>query len=104
MPGTKAGWLPSGHFIDSLKIFRLSEHPLIRPHIEGMKSERIKYHDLEVHQASGPEKGCQGQGKDTIVLCEWWRFNSAHLPHFAYVLRACEVLKPHLKQNYSMTS
>ena len=32
--------------IDSLKIFRLTEHPLIRPHIEGMKSELIKYHTL----------------------------------------------------------
>jgi hypothetical protein len=26
--------------IDSLKIFRLTEHPLIRPHIEGMRSAR----------------------------------------------------------------
>ena len=25
--------------IDSLKIFRLTEHPLIIPHIDGMKSE-----------------------------------------------------------------
>ena len=32
--------------IDSLKIFRLSDRPLIRPHIEGMKSELIKYHAL----------------------------------------------------------
>ena len=34
--------------IDSLKTFSLSEHPLrlIRPHIEGMKSELIKYHAL----------------------------------------------------------
>ena len=28
--------------IDSFKIFRLSEHPLIRPHIEGMKLIRKK--------------------------------------------------------------
>ena len=32
--------------IDSLQIFRLTEHPLIMPHIEGMKSEIIKYHTL----------------------------------------------------------
>ena len=32
--------------IDSLKFLILIEHPLIRPHIEGMKSEIIKYNTL----------------------------------------------------------
>ena len=32
--------------IDSLKILRLTEHPLIMPHIDGMKSEIIKYQAL----------------------------------------------------------
>jgi len=32
--------------IDSLEILRLIEHPLIRPHIDGIKSEIIKYNTL----------------------------------------------------------
>ena len=47
--------------IDSFKILRLTEHPLIMPHIDGMKSEIIKY------QASGPEKGRQGQRHFCVV-------------------------------------
>ena len=29
-----------------MKIFRLTGHPLIRPHIEGIESKIIKYHNL----------------------------------------------------------
>ena len=49
--------------IDSLKTFSLSEHPLrlIRPHIEGMKSELIKYHTLVKSFKPLDQKGCQGQ-------------------------------------------
>ena len=73
--------------IDSLKIFRLSEHPLIRPHIEGMKSELIKYHAL-VKSIKPLDQRKDAKGKDTFVLSDWWRCNSGELPHFAFVLRA----------------
>ncbi len=73
--------------IDSLKIFRLSEHPLIRPHIEGMKSELIKYHAL-VKSIKPLDQRKNAKGKDTFVLSDWWRCNSGELPHFAFVLRA----------------
>lgn len=73
--------------IDSLKIFKLSEHPLIRPHIEGMKSELIKYHAL-VKSIKPLDQRKDAKGKDTFVLSDWWRCNSGELPHFAFVLRA----------------
>jgi len=73
--------------IESLKIFRLSEHPLIRPHIEGMKSELIKYHAL-VMSIKPLDQRKDAKGKDTFVLSDWWRCNSGELPHFAFVLRA----------------
>ena len=51
--------------IDSLKFFRLSEHPLIRPHIEGMKSELIKYHAL-VKSIKPLDQRKDAKGKDTL--------------------------------------
>ena len=73
--------------IDSLKIFRLTDHPLIRPHIEGMKSELIKYHAL-VKSIKPLDQRKDAKGKDTFALSDWWRCNSGELPHFAFVLRA----------------
>ena len=73
--------------IDSLQIFRLTEHPLIMPHIEGMKSEIIKYHTL-VKSIKPLDQRKDAKGKDTFVLSDWWRCNSGELPHFAFVLRA----------------
>ena len=57
----------SGADIDSLKIFRLTEHPLSRPHIEGMKSEIIKYHTL-VKSIKPLDQRKDAKGKDTFVL------------------------------------
>ena len=73
--------------IDSLKILRLTEHPLIRPHIEGMKSELIKYQAL-VKSIKPLDQRKDAKCKDTFVLSDWWRCNSGELPHFAFVLRA----------------
>ena len=75
--------------IDSLKILRLTEHPLIVPHIEGMKSEIrvIKYQAL-VKFINPLDQRKDTKGKDTFVLSDWWRCNSGELPHFAFVLRA----------------
>jgi hypothetical protein len=73
--------------IYSLKSFRLSEHLLIRPHIEGMKSEIITCHAL-VKSIKPLDQRKDAKGKDTFVLSDWWRCNSGELPHFAFVLRA----------------
>ena len=70
--------------IDSLKIFRLSEHPLIRTHIEGMKSELIKYHAL-VESIKPLDQRKDAKGKDTFVLSDWWRCNSGELPRICAV-------------------
>ena len=67
----------------------LTEHPLIMPHIEGMKSEIIKYHTL-VKSIKPLDQRKDAKGKDTFVLSDWWRCNSGELPHFAFVL--CAVL------------
>jgi len=74
---------------ESLKFFRLTVHPRIRPHIEGMKSELIKYHTL-VKSFKPLDQRIDAKGKDTFVpqCCDWWRCNSADIPHFAFVLRA----------------
>ena len=62
--------------IDSLKFFRLIEHPLIRPHtVEGMKTELIKYHAL-VKSIKPLDQRKDAKGKDTFVLSDWWRCNS----------------------------
>ena len=70
-----------------MKIFRLIEHPLIRPHIEGMKSEVIKYNTL-VKSIKPLDQRKDAKGKDTFLVCDWWWCNSGVLPHFAFVLRA----------------
>ena len=70
-----------------MKIFRLTEHPLIIPHIDGMKSEIIKYQAL-VKSIKPLDQRKDAKGKDTFVLSDWWRCNSGELPHFAFVLRA----------------
>ena len=66
--------------IDSLKIFRLTEHPLIIPHIDGMKSEIIKYQAL-VKSIKPLDQRKDAKGKDTFVLSDWWRCNSEGLIH-----------------------
>ena len=76
--------------IDSLKILRLTrtEHPLIMPHIDGMKSEIIKYQAL-VKSIKPPslDQRKDAKGKDTFVLSDWWRCNSGAVPSplFAFV-------------------
>ena len=72
--------------IDSLQNLRLTKHPLIMPHIEGMKSEIIKYHTL-VKSIKPLDQRKDAKGKDTFVLSDWWRCNSGELPHFAFVER-----------------
>jgi hypothetical protein len=73
--------------IDNLKLFKLSEHPQIGPHIEDMKSEINKYHAL-VQSIKSLDERKDVKGKDTFSLPEWWRCNSGSLPHFSFVLRA----------------
>ena len=68
--------------IDSLKFLRLTEHPLIMPHIDGMKSEIINYQAL-VKSIKPLDQRKDAKGKDTFVLSDWWRCNSGDLPHFA---------------------
>ena len=58
--------------IDSFKILRLTEHPLIMPHIDGMKSEIIKYQAL-VKSIKPLDQRKDAKGKDTFVLSDWWR-------------------------------
>ena len=67
----------------------MTEHPLIMPHIDGMKSEIrvIKYQAL-VKSIKPLDQRKDAKGKDTFVLSDWWRCNSGELPHFAFVLRA----------------
>jgi len=68
-----------------LKILRLTEHPLIMPHIDGMKSEIrvIKYQAL-VKSIKPLDQRKDAKGKDTFVLSDRWRCNSGDLPHFAF--------------------
>ena len=73
--------------VDNLKLFKLSQHPDIRPRLEGMKEEISKYNAI----ASGiksPDERKDVKGNDTIVLCDWWGCNSGELSNFAFVLRA----------------
>ena len=53
--------------IDGLKIFKLYEHPEIRPQIEVMKSEVMKYQALAVSIKSFEEMK-DSKGKDTSGL------------------------------------
>ena len=72
--------------IDGLKIFKLYENPEIRPQIEVMKTEVIKYQTLSDSIKSFEERK-DINGKDTFDLSDWWKANCATLPGFTYVLR-----------------
>ena len=74
--------------IDILKLFKLSQHPDIRPRLEGMKAAISKYNAVaEFIKALDERK--DDKGNDTFVLCDWWRCNSGELPHFPFVLLVC---------------
>jgi hypothetical protein len=73
--------------IDNLNLFKLSDHPQIKPHIEGMKSEINKYHAI-VQSIKFLDERKDAKGQDTFWLPEWWRCNSGALPHLSLVLRA----------------
>jgi hypothetical protein len=73
--------------LDGLKIFKLYVHPEIRPQIEVMKTEVMKYQDLADSIKSFEERK-DIKGKDTFELSDWWKSNCETLPGFTYVLRA----------------
>jgi len=75
--------------IDGLKIFKFYEHPEIRPQIEVMKTEVMKYQALAGSIKSFEERK-DSKGKDTFDLPDWWKSNCATLSGFTYVL--CAVL------------
>ena len=61
------------------------EHPEIRPQIEVMKTEVMKY---QVHADSikSFEENKDRKGKDTFDLSDWWKSNCATLPsHTDYI-------------------
>ena len=64
--------------IDELKIFKFYEHPEIRPQIEMMKTEVIKYQTLTDSIKSFEERKDINR-KDTFDLSDWWKSNSATL-------------------------
>ena len=72
---------------DGLKIFKLYEHPEIRPQIEVMKTEVMKYQAL-AGSIKPFEERKDSKGKDMFDLSDWWKSNCATLPGFTYVLRA----------------
>jgi hypothetical protein len=73
--------------IGGLKIFKFHDHPEIRPQIEVMKTEVMKYQALAGSIKSFEERK-DSKGKDTFDLPDWWKSNCATLPGFAYVFRA----------------
>ena len=85
--GAEVACFKVARIFNPLHVLGLSEHPLIRPHIEGMKSELFKYHAL-VESIKPLDQRKDANGKDTFVLSDWWRCNFGELPHFAFVLRA----------------
>jgi hypothetical protein len=72
--------------IDGFKKFKFYEHPEIRPQIEVMKTEVMKYQAL-IGSIKSFEERKDIKGKDTFELSDWWKSNCATLPGFAYVLR-----------------
>ena len=72
--------------IHELKIFKFFEHHEIRPQIELMKTEVIKYQALAGSIKSFEERK-DSKGKDTFDLSDWWKSNCATLSGFAYVFR-----------------
>ena len=67
--------------IDNLKIFKLYEHPEIRPKIEVMKTEFTKYQTLADSIKSFDERK-DNKGKDNFDLSDWWKSNCGKLPAF----------------------
>ena len=62
------------------------DHPEIRPQIEVMKTEVMKYQALAGSIKSFQERK-DSKGKDTFDLPDWWKSNCATLPGFVYVFR-----------------
>ena len=58
--------------IDRLKIFKLYEHPEIRPQIEVMKTQVMKYQALAASIKSFEERK-DSKGKDPFDLSDWWK-------------------------------
>jgi hypothetical protein len=56
--------------IDGLKIFKLYEHPAIRPQIEVMKTQVMEYQALTASIKSFEERK-DGKGKDSFDLSGW---------------------------------
>jgi hypothetical protein len=73
--------------IDGLKIFKLCEHPEIRPQIEVMKTE-VMNNQTHIDSIKSFEERKDRKGKDTFDLSDWWKSNCATLPAFACVLCA----------------
>jgi hypothetical protein len=73
--------------IGGLKIFKFYDHPEIRPQIEIMKTEVMKYQAVAGFIKSFEERK-DSKGKDTFDLPDWWKSNCSTLSEFAYVLRA----------------
>ena len=71
--------------IDGLKIFKLYEHPDIRPQIEVMKTEVMKYQALADSIKSFEERK-DSKGKDTFDLSDWWKSNCATHPFLPFPL------------------
>ena len=65
-------------------LFRMSEHKLIAPKLEQMKSELVKYNTIV--KAIKPLEQRLKDGKDTFSLLEFWRANEGEVPAFAYVV------------------
>jgi hypothetical protein len=72
-----------------LKIFKFYDHPEIRPQIEVMNTEVMKYQAL-AGSIKSFEESKDSKGKDTFDLPDWWKSNCSTLSGFTYVL--CEVL------------
>jgi hypothetical protein len=70
--------------MNGLKTFKFLEHPEIRPQIEVMKSEDMKYQAALAASIKSFEERKDSKGKD---LSDWWK-NMERYPAFAYVLRA----------------
>ena len=62
--------------IDGFKKFKFYEHPEIRPQIEVMKTEVMKYQALAGSIKSFEERK-DSKGKDTFDLSDWWKSNCA---------------------------
>lgn len=85
--------------VDNMKLCKLSEHPDTRPRLDGMQTDKSKYHSVVQGIKSFDErKDAQGtdafdisdaKGNDPFVLSEAIRrCNAGELPHFALALRA----------------